>query len=125
MSPGREADAAHLALILELIRLVQEDLAGLSEADFLVNRNLSDLTAYRLSTIGESTHRLSDELKLRHPEIAWSAIYRMRNIVAHHYQRVRRELVWAIAANSLEALAAVCRHELAQLNPEHGGEGEG
>jgi uncharacterized protein with HEPN domain len=38
---------------------------------------------WRLETMGETTGRLSDEVKSRHPQIRWRAIYGFRNIAAH------------------------------------------
>ena len=114
MDSSPESDPLYLDYILELIALVQSDLEHVSDETFMADRNLSDLTAYRLTTVGEYTRRLSEQLKQRHPEIAWHSIYRMRNIVAHHYHKVNKPLVWDIAWNSLDALAIVCRQELEQ-----------
>ena len=87
----------------------------MSKEAFLNDRNLSDLTAYRLGTIGEYTRRLSQETRTRHPEISWDAIYALRNIVDHHYQKLDKEKVWTAARNSLSALETVCRDELDRL----------
>ncbi|MCL2592929.1 MAG: hypothetical protein FWD82_06145 [Defluviitaleaceae bacterium] len=40
-----------------------------------------DVCAFRLFQIGEHSHKLSDELKTRYPDFAWSAVYRFRNVL--------------------------------------------
>ena len=117
MAPGAEADALYLERILETIGLVQGSLEGMAESDFLTNRDKVDLTAFRLFQIGELTNKLSQDLKQRHPEIAWPSIYGLRNLIAHHYEKTKPDALWTIARNSLDALCAVCRQEAARLEP--------
>ena len=38
--------------------------------------------------------RLPDSVKAEYPAIEWVKIQRMRNMVAHHYDRVQDEFVW-------------------------------
>ncbi len=51
--------------------------------------------------IGDSTARLTDQLKAREPQIPWSRIKGFRNIVAHDYFGVDAEEVWQIIKNTL------------------------
>lgn len=63
--------------------MIRERLEGKSRHEmFADDRNELDLTSFRLLHIGENTHRLSPELKARHPQIPWSAIYQLRNVTA-------------------------------------------
>ncbi|TMJ12638.1 MAG: DUF86 domain-containing protein, partial [Alphaproteobacteria bacterium] len=86
MAPGPEADGLYLERILELIALIQSSLEGFDEARFVADRDRLDSTAFRLFQIGELTNKLSLPAKQRHPEIAWTSIYGLRNIIAHHYE---------------------------------------
>jgi uncharacterized protein with HEPN domain len=117
MAPGAEADPLYLERILETISLVRSSLEGLEEPDFLASRDKVDLTAFRLFQIGELTNKLSQDVKQRHPEIAWPSIYGLRNLIAHHYENTKPQALWTIANNSLDALCAVCRQEAARLEP--------
>lgn len=85
MKPGPEADPLYLARILEIIQLIRESLAEVSEGDFLRDRDKADATALRLSAIGEFSRKLSEELRSRQSQIAWLRMYSLRNIVAHNY----------------------------------------
>jgi uncharacterized protein with HEPN domain len=106
-------DLEHLDSIIELIEHIQRRLDSMSFKEFEASRDELDLTAYRLSVIGETTNRLSEALKSRHPSIPWRAIYVMRNVISHEYRGLIPKRVWDTARNELEPLAAVCRAELA------------
>jgi uncharacterized protein with HEPN domain len=53
------------------------------------------------------THR--DDLKTRHPEINWAAVYGFRNVAAHQYAEINLDLGWEIATTHLDQLADVAR----------------
>ena len=116
MAPGPEADGLYLEGILELIDLIESSLDGVDEASFLASRDKVDLAAFRLFQIGELTNKVSHGPKQRHPEIAWTSIYGLRNLIAHHYNKTNPAALWTIATNSLGALRMVCRQELDRLD---------
>jgi uncharacterized protein with HEPN domain len=101
-----------LELILEMIAHVIRRTADTTEAEFLSDRDEVDLTAYRLAVIGETTYKLTDELKSRHPQILWADIYGMRNVIVHDYESIKPERVWDVLGHNLDELAVVCRLEL-------------
>lgn len=47
-----------------------------------------------LEIIGEAAARLSDDFKTEHPDVAWRDLIGMRNILAHGYFHVDREVMW-------------------------------
>ena len=102
-------DLDRLEYLLELIELVENDLGGYSRERFLSRRNVYDLTAYRLGTIGETAQRLSDHLKRTKPMVPWLSLYAFRNLVAHDYRSINPERVWVIATENLSELASACR----------------
>ena len=109
-------DFHKLELILQMIGHLHRRLGPLSDRAFLADVDEIDLTAFRLAVIGETTAKLSAELKARHAAIDWLAIYAMRNIVVHDYAAVQPERLWAVFVNDIELLADVCRAELASAN---------
>jgi len=115
MRPDEEADIGNLELILELIAHIKRRLANVSVESFENDKDEIDLTAFRLQVIGETTNKLTAQVKSRHPEISWPSIYAMRNIIAHQYGSLRSKNIWNVAINSLEPLAVVCQIELQHL----------
>lgn len=52
---------------------------------FSKNRKTQSAVLRGLQTLSESTQRLSDEFKERHPEVPWQNIAGFRNILVHGY----------------------------------------
>lgn len=69
-----------------------------------------DAVAMRLLEIGEAVKRLSPESTEAQPEIPWSNIAGLRDVLAHHYFASNAEIIQAIIDKDLEPLAdAVAR----------------
>jgi uncharacterized protein with HEPN domain len=112
MKPDAETDVDNLELIVEPIAHIDRRLGILSYERFAEDPDEIDLTAYRLAVIGETSRNLTQELRDRHPEIAWPAIYGLRNVVVHDYRAVDPNRIWEPARNSLPVLLGMCRNEL-------------
>lgn len=54
-------------------------------------RNAGERILIEVATVAE---KLPQEFKDTHPAVDWQGINRMRNLVAHHYDRVSHDLVW-------------------------------
>lgn len=106
-------DFERLELVLRLIAHLDRRLGTMSREAFLADLDEVDLTAFRLSAIGETTNKLSAALKLRHPHIPWEKIYGMRNLITHDYGAIVPERLWAAFTDGLDDLAAICCAELA------------
>lgn len=63
---------------------------------------------FHVFTIGEAVKGLSAGVKARRPEVLWSDIARMRDLIGHHYFRLDAEIVAATIGRPLEALRAAC-----------------
>jgi uncharacterized protein with HEPN domain len=57
-----------------------------------------------LQIIGEAARSLSANLRTQHPEIPWSQIIGMRNILTHHYFGIDVDIVWSAVAHDLPDL---------------------
>lgn len=101
-----------LALILELIQMIDDRLEDIDYAAFETDRNEIDLTAFRLQVIGEQCRHLPDHLKTRHDHIPWRAMYAMRNLISHDYGAILPAPIWEVAKGDLDELAEICRDEL-------------
>jgi len=63
---------------------------------------------YRAFMIGEATKRLSPEAKGAHPNVPWSNIAKMRDLIGHHYYRRDPEIIFATIREPLTQLRAAC-----------------
>ncbi len=73
-------DKLYLIHIKESIDKIESYVAGLDFAAFLQNTLVQDAVLRNLQVLAESTQRLSDDFKSRHPEIEWYKIAGLRNI---------------------------------------------
>lgn len=96
-------DRVYLRHILECIRRIEEDTAGGKDV-FFASRTSQDAVLRNLQTLAESTQRLSEGLKIRHPQIEWRRIAAFRNILVHDYLGIDMETIWDIAQRDVPAL---------------------
>ncbi|MGE3271224.1 MAG: DUF86 domain-containing protein [Chloroflexota bacterium] len=108
-----ESDHRHLTYIQQAIGLIERRTRPGRDA-FLDDVDMQDAVLWRLETLAEATNRLSTELKARHPEIRWRAIYGFRNIAAHGYIELQIDRVWEIVDVHLPQLKQVIDDELAR-----------
>lgn len=60
-----------------------------------------DMCIFQLTEL--SIH-LDDDFKLKHLDIPWAQIKGMRNIHAHEYDKIDRNLIWNTIDNDIETL---------------------
>jgi uncharacterized protein with HEPN domain len=63
--------------------------------------------------ISEASRRLPDDLKARHPEIAWKEMAGAGNVYRHDYEDVAAPDIWVTVYDHLPPLRAVIDRELA------------
>lgn len=68
------------------------------------DRKTSDAVLYYLVVIGEAAAQISDETRAQAPEIPWTRIVGLRNLIAHEYFRVDLDVIQAIVAEQLNQL---------------------
>lgn len=96
-------DRIYLQYILECIRRIEEDSADGKER-FLASHTLQDAVLRNLHTLSESTQRLSEKAKARHPEIEWYRIAAFRNVLVHDYLGVDLDRIWDIIQHDVPRL---------------------
>jgi uncharacterized protein with HEPN domain len=62
--------------------------------------------------ISEASRHLGDELKVRHPQIPWSKVAGIGNVLRHSYENVAAPIMWKLAQVDLPILQEVCQAEL-------------
>lgn len=90
--------------ILDAITEVEAYITGVTKELFLENSEKRFATIKQIEIIGEACNRVTDELKLAHPEIPWHQVIGFRNISIHEYHNVSFFIVWGIASNDLPVL---------------------
>lgn len=65
-----------------------------TRAELLDDETISKAIVRSLEIIGEATKKLPDDLKNANPEINWSDIAGMRDILIHNYFGIDYDVVW-------------------------------
>lgn len=97
------ADYERLLDIKEAIEAI-EKYSLESQADFEENELIQVWVVHHLRIIGEACRAVSNDLKKKYPNIPWSKIIGMRNILVHAYFRVDAEIAWSVLVNDLPDL---------------------
>ncbi|MEA2603201.1 MAG: hypothetical protein QOF89_4193 [Acidobacteriota bacterium] len=61
-------------------------------------------TLHHLQIIGEAARSLEPEVRESFPEISWTKIIGMRNILVHHYFEIDTAIVWSVVERDLPLL---------------------
>lgn len=90
--------------MLEAIERVTRYVDGMTPADFVGSAITQDAVLRNLEVLGEASKRVPSFITAAHPEIPWSRIGDMRNILVHEYHSVDPEIVLDAARSDLPPL---------------------
>lgn len=96
--------AARLDDMREAIEGIEATLSGVGFEAFASSWPLQRAVERGLEIISEASRSLPDDLRGQAPEIPWTAIASIGNILRHEYQRVETRLVWNIVEQHLGVL---------------------
>ena len=92
--------ANHLLHMQEAAGNVLRLVAGVRREDFLANDLLRQSVILNLLIIGEGAAQIlkaHEEFALKYPDVQWSAIRGLRNIIAHNYFSIEVDIIWNTA----------------------------
>ena|SRR5688572_25406784 len=97
-------ERAFLFDMAERARRVIEFIGGSSHDQFMANVLLQEGVIRQLEIIGEAAKRITPATRAQLPSLPFSAMAKMRDLVAHVYWGVNLEIVWATATNDMRPL---------------------
>lgn len=110
------ADVRHAREVLAAIGEARKRVAhyGVTEESFTSDedvemRSIADSLLMCMLRVTEEAGKLSEDVQARYPEVSWAGIRGMRNILAHDYGHVDREIVWDALQHDFVVLERVCR----------------
>jgi uncharacterized protein with HEPN domain len=81
-----------------------ESYTGTGRDAFLQQPMIQDAVIRNLEIIGEAVKHLSPGLRTANPEVDWTRIAGLRDVLIHGYFGVNLETVWNVVENRLPAL---------------------
>jgi uncharacterized protein with HEPN domain len=101
--------------ILHHIDLAERFVEGFDRDSFKADLRTVYAVTRCLEIISEASRRLRDELKDRHPTIAWRQMAAAGNVYRHDYEDVAAKFVWDTVQQALPPLRAVIDEEIRRL----------
>jgi uncharacterized protein with HEPN domain len=109
--PSKSAQTA-LRDILHHIELATGFASGFTPTAFKKDLRTVYAVTRCLEIISEASRRLPDDMKARHPGIAWKQMAGAGNVYRHDYEDVAAEFVWETVQRALPPLKVVIESEL-------------
>jgi uncharacterized protein with HEPN domain len=106
--------APRLTDMLEAIERIRTEIAGVTIEAFEADWRKRRLVERGVEIISEASRRLTHELKSRHPEIPWTKVAGIGNVLRHEYEGIAPPVMWKLVQDDLTPLEQVCREKLAR-----------
>ena len=90
--------------ILEYAELIENSTKNISKDKFIKNKDITDATIRRLEVIGEAVKNIPNNFRNQYPDIPWSKVAGLRDIIIHAYFKVDLDLTWEIIKGDLPKL---------------------
>jgi len=90
--------------ILESIARIRRYLEGMDEVGFIEDDRTMDAVVRNFGIIGEAASHIPEDIRVAHPDIPWSRMKGLRNLVIHEYFGVSPEILWRTATEDLPPL---------------------
>jgi len=90
--------------IIEAIDLIRSEMAGVTLDAFEPDRRKRWLVERGIEIISEASRHLTADLKARHPEIPWSKVAGIGNVLRHGYESISAPVMWALVRDNLPPL---------------------
>ncbi len=103
MSKSREIDD-YLDDILTAITDVEDFIHSASYEIFAEDKKTVNVVIRSLEVLGEATKHMPPSFRQKHPDIPWSKMAGMRDVLIHDYMGVDLKTVWKVSQERLPEL---------------------
>ncbi len=92
--------------MFDAAKQILEYLSGMNRDQFMQSRLHQDAVIRNFQVIGEAARRMSNDMRIDHPEFEWRKMIGLRTMVIHEYFRIDLEVIWDIAQDDIPPLIA-------------------
>src|SRR5438270_2575281 len=115
---SEDRDPAYLWNAVQAGRALQKFVAEHTFEDYFKDEVLKSAVERKFEVFGEAIRKVSETLRRAHPEIPWSRMVGLRNIVAHRYYAIDHAILWDIIHTQLAEMLERLEHLIPPLPPE-------
>jgi uncharacterized protein with HEPN domain len=94
-------DSIYIDHILQSIHRIHTYISGKDRDSFDRDYMAQDAVVRQLEIIGEATKRISKEFRVKYPDVPWSDMAGMRDVLIHDYLDVDIDIVWKTASEDI------------------------
>jgi uncharacterized protein with HEPN domain len=106
--------------MIEAASRIREVLGELSLEAFEADWQWHGLVQRGIEIISEASRHLPPEMKARHPDIPWTKVAGIGNVLRHGYEDVGAPVLWKLVREDLLHLERACRAERTEAQDEGG-----
>lgn len=99
--------------MIEAIERIQKYTHGMSYEQFAADTKTVDAVVRNFEILGEAARHVTSEIQKSHPELPWSKICGMGNLLAHEYFGVSDSILWTTATADMTPLLPLLKAILA------------
>ncbi len=107
--PHEEEVIGRLQDMIDAIEAIEAVVDGVEEASFLKDRRSRDAVLWNLTVLGEAVRGVPVNVQHAHPEVPWSKMRGLRNLLVHEYFGIDDRIVWATATRNVLPLLETLR----------------
>ncbi len=104
MRRSRERDRVHLLRMRDAAQYALQFAAGRKIEDLDTDIQFRMALVKAVELVGESASRTSDELRAQQPQLPWTRIIGMRNVLVHNYWAIEQAEFWDAVKSQIPAL---------------------
>ncbi len=101
---SKRGDKLYFEDIINSIEKIEKYVDGMNVEEFYNDFKTIDAVVRNLSIIGEAANNLSENIKIKNPDIPWNEVVGMRNKIIHEYFGVDEEILWKTIKDDLPEL---------------------
>ncbi len=99
-----KTDSYYIQKIRKDLQFIVEHMRNVDIQELNANEVLLDSMLFRMIQLSENAKKLSDEYKLMHGDVPWSAMYGLRNRIVHDYGNVDLKVVYETLKSDIPEL---------------------
>ncbi len=102
--PGKYGDKVRIQHMIDAINKINIYVGHSDKPAFENDTKLQDACIRQLQIPGEAARKILKPFQVQHPEIPWTEVIDLRNVVIHDYSGIDSDIIWNIISNDLPPL---------------------
>ncbi|MCC6683177.1 MAG: DUF86 domain-containing protein [Phycisphaeraceae bacterium] len=80
--------------MLEAVERIETAVRDMDFDAFAASPLAQDAVFWNFHVLGEAVRHVPDHVRQRHPDVPWLMIRSLRNVIVHHYEGIKLDLIW-------------------------------